>query len=223
MNKLITDFTLKSSIAHIIGRNIDVSSVDRDKVISSLWHWVSAPQERHLTADTDELLDLLRDKFGAGEVVETGTVSNGEMDFQTYSIALSNVRFHIAKLPQSYILSAAAPITRPIYQSCRPPKQIIGYMIAFNDLMPEIHKEIDKVLAQIAMNNMLCSVSAATGKGIVDQLIEEGVDIPPIGCIRGTANGRVVLYFANSDEKINSPLDHLRARLKRRFSKSSRQ
>ena len=133
MNKLITDFTLKSSIAHIIGRNIDVSSVDRDKVISSLWHWVSAPQERHLTADTDELLDLLRDKFGAGEVVETGTVSNGEMDFQTYSIALSNVRFHIAKLPQSYILSAAAPITRPIYQSCRPPKQIIGYMIAFND------------------------------------------------------------------------------------------
>ena len=96
-------------------------------------------------------------------------------------------------------------------------------MIAFNDLMPEIHKEIDKVLAQIAMNNMLCSVSAATGKGIVDQLIEEGVDIPPIGSIRGTANGRVVLYFANSDEKINSPLDHLRARLKRRFSKPSRQ
>ena len=93
-------------------------------------------------------------------------------------------------------------------------------MVAFNELMPDINRHINDTISRIAMDNMLCNVSAATGKGIVDQLREEGVDIPPISHIRGTPNGRVVLYFADSDEKINSPMDHLRARLTRRFSKN---
>ena len=58
-----------------------------------------------------------------------------------------------------------------------------------------------------------------TGKGIVDGLIEEVIEIPEIECIRGTANGRIVLHFKNGAEKMSCPLNHLRARLKRRFSK----
>ena len=219
MNKLTMDYTIRSSLARIIGHNIEISSFNRDNVISSLWRWISSPEDIHQTADTDELLDLLRERFGKDAVVETGMTGNGQNDYPTYAIDLSNVRFHIAKLPHSYILSAAAPISSPTFQSCRPPKQAIGYMMAFNDLMPEINKEIDNVMTQISADNMVCTVSAATGKGIIDQLIEEGLDIPPIGCIRGTHNGRVVLYFADSEEKINSPLDHLRARLTHRFSK----
>lgn len=219
MDKLTMDYAIRSSLARIIGHDIELSSFDRDNVISSLWRWISSPEDIHQTADTDELLDLLRERFGKDAVVETGTIGNGQNDYPTYAIELSNVRFHIAKLPNSYILSAAAPVSRATFQSCRPPRQAIGYMMAFDELMPEINKEIDKVTTQIATDKMVCNVSAATGKGIVDQLIEEGLDIPPIGCIRGTHNGRVVLYFSDSEEKINSPLDHLRARLTHRFSK----
>lgn len=225
MHSLISDFTIKSSIEQIINRSysirsVDITSIDRNSVISSLWRWTSSPEDLHQTADTDELLELLRERFGADAVVETGTVSNGQNDFLTYEIALPNVRFYIVWLPHCYLLSAAAPASKLTFQSCRPPKQVIDYMVAFNELMPDINRHINDTISRIAMDNMLCNVSAATGKGIVDQLREEGVDIPPISHIRGTPNGRVVLYFADSDEKINSPMDHLRARLTRRFSKN---
>ena len=184
MNSLISDYTIKSSIEQIINRshsirNVDITAISRDSVISSLWRWVSRPEEPNQTADTDELLDLLREKFGAYAVVETGTVNNGQDDFLTYEIGLSNVRFHIVRLPKSYLISAAVPPSKITFQSCRPPKQIIGYMLAFNELMPDIHKHINDTISQIAMDNVLCRVTAASGKGIVDQLIGEGLDIPP--------------------------------------------
>lgn len=217
---LITDYTLKSCISKIIDRDsrnsIDVTSINRTDVIATLWSWINLPEKLHEQADADALLRLLRRKFGDDSVIDTGIVDN----HHTYKIHFSNVTFYIMKLEQSYLLSAGIPITKAHRQSVRPSKQVLGYMLAFNELMPDIQTHIDNTIAEVARDNMLCHITAATGRGIVDQLRGEGVEIPEISCIRGTANGRVILYFADSDEKINSPMDHLRARLIRRFYKS---
>ena len=72
----------------------------------------------------------------------------------------------------------------------------------------------------IVDNSTIVDGTAASGKGIIDQLIaEEGLEIPHIDRICGTANGRVKVYFADSSEKINCPLDYLRSRFLRRFGK----
>lgn len=217
---LITDHTIKSCISQIIRRGntgIDITSINRADVIATLWRWINLPDQLHQPADTDELIRLLRKKFGEDSVIDTGTVDK----HQTYKIHLSNVTFYIMKLEQSYLLSPGLPITKAIRQSVRPSKQVVGYMLAFNELMPDIQMYIDKTIAETARDNMLCDVYAATAKGIVEQLREEGVKIPEISCFRGTANGRVILYISDSDEKINSPMDHLRERLIRRFSQKN--
>ena len=56
MDKLTMDYAIRSSLARIIGHDIELSSFDRDNVISSLWRWISSPEDIHQTADTDELL-----------------------------------------------------------------------------------------------------------------------------------------------------------------------
>lgn len=49
MNKLTMDYTIRSSLARIIGHNIEISSFNRYNVISSLWRWISSPLD-HLRA-----------------------------------------------------------------------------------------------------------------------------------------------------------------------------
>ena len=90
----------------------------------------------------------------------------------------------------------------------------------FRIVSSPVHDYIDQNLSAAAKENMISDVTAATGKGIIDQLItEEGLEVPPISSICGTANGRVKVYFADSSEKINCPLDYLRSRFLRRFGK----
>lgn len=59
----------------------------------------------------------------------------------------------------------------------------------------------------------------AVGRTIPQLIAEEGLEIPHIDRIRGTANGRVKVYFADSSEKIICPLDYLRSRFLRQFGK----
>jgi hypothetical protein len=97
------------------------------------------------------------------------------------------------------------------------------YKKAFEEQMPKIHSYIDDVISDVARENMVCSITAATAKGMIEQIItEEGLDVPKICSIRGTEKGRVILYFEELDEKINCPLDYLRARLIRRFANKRR-
>lgn len=94
---------------------------------------------------------------------------------------------------------------------------------AFDEAMPRIHAYIDETISTVARENMLCSITAATAKGMIEQIIsEENLDVPKISCIRGTDKGRVILYFDELDEKINCPIDYLRARLIRRFANKRR-
>lgn len=97
------------------------------------------------------------------------------------------------------------------------------YRKAFDEQMPKIHAYIDEVISEVARENMLCSITAATAKGMIENIIrEEGLEVPEISCIRGTDKGRVILYFDELDEKINCPIDYLRARLIRRFANKRR-
>ena len=219
MDNFITDYKIKSYVEQIINRsydirNLDINSVSRDLILWKFWNWISAPEQHDLRGDTDELMKEIRTEFGNEAVEDTGRVDGR----QTYEVRLSDARFQIVKLPQCYLVNAVRRAENHLHMSCRPPKEIICCMREFNDRYHQIEKQIEETLEKIAVDNTLCHISAVTGKGIVDGLLREGLAIPPIGCIRGTVNGRVVLYFADSDEKINSPLDHLRARLKRRFS-----
>ena len=64
---------------------------------------------------------------------------------------------------------------------------------------------------------MISNLVVSTAKGIVAQMMEEGVDVPKITCVRGTPERRVILYFEDDSMKLNCPLDYLRSRLYRRF------
>lgn len=219
MDNLITDFTLKSSVRRIVNdtysKHMEEPAADyHNLVISQLWSCISTPQVKNQTADTDTLIGLIRMEYGNDSVKDSGLIDG----YQKYEIGLSNVRFHIVKLPHSYLVSAALPEKKIRYISCLLPKDMIAYMSAFNSVIPEIIKHIEQNVSEKSRDQLLCKMNAATGKGIVDQLItEEKLDLPKISSICGTANGRVKLYFADSSEKINCPLNHLRARLLRRF------
>ena len=120
----------------------------------------------------------------------------------------------------SYRIGAALPVTNVVYVSCWDPQETLYFMRAFNELIPTVHDYIDQNLSAAAKESMICDVTAASGKGIIDQLIaEEGLEIPHIDRICGKANGRVKVYFADSSEKIICPLDYLRYRFLRRFGK----
>ncbi len=218
MNNLISDYTIRSCVEKIINRsydirNVDTASISRDRILWTLWSWIISPEQQGLTADTDELINLLRREFGNDAVEDTGRVDGR----QTYEIQLPNVRYHIVKLTQSYLINAVERARKHVYMSCKPPKEIVAYMRAFNDRIPDIHREIDKAIEKIAADNMICHISAISAKGIVDELIREGFNIPPLIRIQGTVKGRVVLWFDGMEDSIDSPLDHLKARLKRRF------
>ena len=221
MHEPITDFTLKSSIRRIVHdtynrHTVSPASAYHDIVISLVWNWINTPEVRNQTADTDELIELLRNEYGSDAVEDKGIVDG----FQRYEFLFSNVRFYIVQLPRSYRIGAALPVTNAVYVSCCNPQETLAYMREFNELIPTVHNFIEQNVSLLAKDNMISDVTAASGKGIIDQLIaEEGLEVPPISSICGTANGRVKVYFADSSEKINCPLDYLRARFLRRFGK----
>ena len=221
MKEPISDFTLKASIRRIVhdtySRHMaEPAAVYHDIVISLVWNWIYTPEVLNQTVNTDELVELLRKEYGYDAVEDKGVVDG----YQRYEILFSNVRFHIVKLPMSYRIGAALPVTNVVYVSCWNPQETLCFMRAFNELIPAVHDYIDQNLSAAAKESMICDVTAASGKGIIDQLIaEEGLEIPHIDRICGTANWRVKVYFADSSEKINCPLDYLRSRFLRRFGK----
>ena len=78
MHEPITDFTLKSSIRRIVHdtynrHTVSPASVYHDIVISLVWNWINTPEVRNQTADTDELIELLRNEYGSDAVEDKGT------------------------------------------------------------------------------------------------------------------------------------------------------
>ena len=217
----LTDFTLISSVRRIVHDTysqhmMEPASVYHDFVISQVWNWIYRPEVLNQRAETKELVELLRKEYGQDAVDDKGIIDG----YQRYEIQLSNVRFYIVQLPMSYRINAARPVTNVAYVSCCNPEETLAYMRAFNDAISAVHDYVEQNISIANKEHLISEVTAASGKGIIDQLIaEEGLDVPPISSICGTANGRVKVYFADSAEKINCPLDYLRARFLRRFGK----
>ena len=115
MKEPISDFTLKSSIRRIVhdtySRHMaEPAAVYHDIVISLVWNWIYTPEVLNQTVNTDELVELLRKEYGYDAVEDKGVVDG----YQRYEILFSNVRFHIVKLPMSYRIGAALPVTNVV-------------------------------------------------------------------------------------------------------------
>jgi hypothetical protein len=216
MGAIITDYTLKSYIRQIVR-----DTTNRNTVISRLWEWIYHPNIRDPLpeVDTDSLLELLVTEFGSEAVKDRGTVD----DIQRHEIIMQNITFHLVRLPGRYMVSAGMPAKSVSFSKYRNPEETVEYMRAFNDAMPTIHMYIDENIAAKERAKLLSNITEATGRGMIEQIKEEeGLEIPKISCIRGTDKGRVIIYFDEIDEKINCPIDYLRARLIRRFANKRR-
>lgn len=66
---------------------------------------------------------------------------------------------------------------------------------------------------------ILADIHEATARAMINELSEQGqVDIPKIFAVKATDTGRVTIEFNCPSCTIKAPLDHLRARLIRRFT-----
>ena len=221
MENVITDYTIKSYINQIIYdhfdvTNINISAIDRDFIIATLWRWISTPMFGYSDVVTEGLVELMRQEFGDESIIDHG-ITDGH---RKYEIKLSNTSFHFTELPDSYLMGAGRPIKIIRHLPCLPPKEMITYMRAFNEKMHAIHNHIDQQIQQIAQKQKLCNLTEATARGMIAQLIEEeNLDIPEITKLRCTDKGRITISFAGIPGKFSMPLDHLRARFLRRFGR----
>jgi hypothetical protein len=90
-------------------------------------------------------------------------------------------------------------------------------MIAFDQHIPQIHEWIYETISQKAKENLLCDITSATSKAIIEEVIaEEGLITPKIISVKGTHKGRVIVRFETSEE-LNCAQNYLRSQLIRRF------
>jgi hypothetical protein len=79
-------------------------------------------------------------------------------------------------------------------------------------------KSIDEYIGQEkAKENLLCDITSATSKAIIEEVIaEEGLITPKIISVKGTHKGRVIVRFETGEE-LNCAQNYLRSQLIRRF------
>ena len=95
---------------------------------------------------------------------------------------------------------------------------ITEFMAEFEKLMPFIQEQFDCLEAEHKKSEVISSINAATARGIIAEMVSNGlIDILPHYSVRGMDNGRVEIRFQSPKCTMNTPLDHLRARLRRRF------
>ena len=102
-----------------------------------------------------------------------------------------------------------------------------------DDLRKEYHAEYQRFLPFIReqcriletegrRRAILSDINSATARAMINELSQQGlVHLPKIYAIKGNDKGRVEVRFESPHCTINAPLDHLRARLIRRFGISS--
>ena len=222
MESSINEYTIKSNIRRILYthpdfKDCDPSSICRDALIELLWVWIYE-YDSHKTKrdDIQAFLDMARKNLGSEAIVELGN--------SQYTITLPNTTWFIKTLFTGYTISLDKQSDWKLFEfSYKSPEENILYMTTFDRHIDNIHGWIDEYIAQKVKESMICDLIATSAKGIIAQLTEDAnLEIPQIACIRGTPQRRVILYFADMDEKINCPLDYLRVRLLRRFGRIKR-
>ncbi len=98
-----------------------------------------------------------------------------------------------------------------------------------DDLRKEYHDEYRKFIPFIReqyviletgrrKKAILSDINSATARAMINELSEQGiVHMPKVFAIRADENGRVEVRFESPNCSIKAPLDHLKARLIKRF------
>lgn len=96
------------------------------------------------------------------------------------------------------------------------------YQAEYQKFLPYIRKQCSILETERRKKAILSDINSATARAMINELSEQSlVHLPKIYAIRGDAKGRVEVRFESPHNSINTPLDHLRARLIRRFGISS--
>ena len=96
-----------------------------------------------------------------------------------------------------------------------------AYLAEYRKFYPLIREQCNILETERRKKAILSDINSATARAIVNELSQQGlVHLPKIYAIKGNDKGRVEVQFESPHQTINAPLDHLRARLLRRFSKA---
>lgn len=231
MNEIFNSYNLKSRVTNIIQssslfRESGGSAEIRERILDRLWTVIYNTAEKNVEGATlGAFLNIMREKYGV-EVVSAEDSSN------RYILCMPRGNWVVEALVPSEGLNGGFTIIRMVtenFQQNRPQgckssmysrrssADTAEFISRFDENLPFINQCIDDCLSECARNGMISNLVVSTAKGIVAQMMEEGVDIPKITCMRGTPERRVILYFEDGSMKLNCPLDYLRSRLYRRF------
>jgi hypothetical protein len=93
------------------------------------------------------------------------------------------------------------------------------YFAEYQKFAPFIREQCKSLGAERRKKAILADIHEATARAMINELSEQGqVDIPKIFAVKATDTGRVTIEFNSPSCTIKAPLDHLRARLIRRFT-----
>ena len=93
------------------------------------------------------------------------------------------------------------------------------YFAEYQKFEPFIREQCKSLGAERRKKAILADIHEATARAMINELSEQGqVDIPKIFAVKATDTGRVTIEFNCPSCTIKAPLDHLRARLIRRFT-----
>lgn len=93
------------------------------------------------------------------------------------------------------------------------------YFAEYQKFEPFIREQCKSLGAERRKKAILADIHEATARATINELSEDGhVDIPKIFAVKATDTGRVTIEFNCPSCTIKAPLDHLRARLTRRFT-----
>ena len=93
------------------------------------------------------------------------------------------------------------------------------YFAEYQKFEPFIREQCKYLEAEHRKKAILADIHEATARAMINELSEQGqVDIPKIFAVKATDTGCVTIEFNSPSRTIKAPLDHLRARLIRRFT-----
>ena len=93
------------------------------------------------------------------------------------------------------------------------------YFAEYQKFEPFIREQCKSLGAERRKKAILADIHEATARAMINELSEQGqVDIPKIFAVKATDTGRVTIEFNSPSCTIKAPMDHLRARLIRRFT-----
>lgn len=93
------------------------------------------------------------------------------------------------------------------------------YFAEYQKFEPFIREQCKSLGAERRKKAILADIHEATARAMINELSEQGqVDIPKIFAVTATDAGRVTIEFNTPNCIIDAPLDHLKARLIRRFT-----